>query len=148
MAARVGISTEALPLLVPDTVLRVWTDPTLRAAGSSFALPLLGILLAHELGHWFACRRHRLRVTPPYFLPAPVGFGTFGAFLRIRSAIRDKRQLVDVGVSGPIAGFVALLPFLILGVARSEPVAVRVTSALDDAVPWLYVPGESLLEPE
>lgn len=135
-----------MPLLLPDTVRRVWADPALRAAGLSFALPLLGILLAHELGHWFACRRHRLRVTPPYFLPAPVGFGTFGAFLRIRSSIRDKRQLVDVGVSGPIAGFVALLPFLVLGVARSEPVAVRVTSTLDDALPWLYLPGESLLE--
>jgi membrane-associated protease RseP (regulator of RpoE activity) len=133
-------------MLLPDTIRRVWTEPALLAQGLRFALPVLAILLAHELGHWFACRRHGLRVTPPYFLPAPVGLGTFGAFLRIRSPIRDRRQLVDVGVSGPVAGFVALLPFLIAGVAWSEPVSVRVIEDLDLAAVWLYLPGESLLE--
>ena len=122
IATRIDVSTDVVPMLVPETIQRVWTEPALLAQGFGFALPVLFILLAHELGHFFACRRHRLRVTPPYFLPAPVGLGTFGAFLRIRSAIRDRRQLVDVGVSGPIAGFVALVPFLVLGVAWSEPV--------------------------
>lgn len=133
-------------MLLPQTILKVWREPALLSQGLRFALPALVILLAHELGHWVACRRHRLRVTPPYFLPAPVGLGTFGAFLRIRSPIRDRRQLVDVGVSGPIAGFVALLPFLVLGVAWSEPVSVVVTEELESAAVWLYLPGESLLE--
>lgn len=146
VATRTDVSTDVVPLLLPRTVERVWSDPTLLSQGLSFALPVLAILLAHELGHWFACRRHGLRVTPPYFLPAPVGLGTFGAFLRIRSPIRDRRQLVDVGVSGPVAGFVALLPFLIAGVAWSEPVSIRVTEELESAPIWLYLPGESPLE--
>jgi membrane-associated protease RseP (regulator of RpoE activity) len=146
VATRTDVSTDVVPMLLPETISRVWTEPALLSQGLRFALPVLVILLAHELGHFFACRRHRLRVTPPYFLPAPVGLGTFGAFLRIRSSIRDRRQLVDVGVSGPIAGFVALLPFLVLGVAWSEPVSVLVTEELDAAAVWLYLPGESLLE--
>lgn len=146
IATRTDVSTDVVPMLVPKTIQRVWTEPALLAQGFRFALPVLVILLAHELGHYFACRRHRLRVTPPYFLPAPIGLGTFGAFLRIRSPIRDRRQLVDVGVSGPIAGFVALLPFLVLGVAWSEPVSVFVTDELEAAAVWLYLPGESLLE--
>ena len=72
------------------------------------------------MGHWLACRRHGLAVTPPYFLPAPLGLGTFGAFLRIRTPIRTKRQLLDVGAAGPVAGFLALLPVLLLAWASSR----------------------------
>jgi membrane-associated protease RseP (regulator of RpoE activity) len=88
--------------------------------GAQISLTLLGILLAHEMGHYVTCRRYGISSTVPYFLPFPLGFGTLGAFIRIRSPIRNKRELFDVGVSGPLAGFVALLPFLFYGVAHSR----------------------------
>jgi membrane-associated protease RseP (regulator of RpoE activity) len=100
------------------------------------------ILLCHEMGHWFACRRHRVAATPPYFLPAPFGFGTLGAFIRIRQPLRSRPELFDIGIAGPIAGAVALLPFLVLGAAWSTPAAVSVAS---EPSGWhLLVPGRGL----
>ncbi|MBZ0102825.1 MAG: site-2 protease family protein [Thermoanaerobaculia bacterium] len=145
VVSRTDLTTDLGLFLTPATVRAVWTEPALLAWGLSFALPTLVILLAHELGHWFACRRHALPATPPYFIPAPLGLGTFGAFIRIRAAIRGKRQLLDVGVSGPIAGFLVLLPFLVWGVARSQPVTLAVTGDLDASAVWLYRPGSNLL---
>jgi membrane-associated protease RseP (regulator of RpoE activity) len=132
-----------LPLfMLPETVRQVWTDPELLALGLAFSAPSLFILLCHELGHYLACRRYRLPSTLPYFLPLPLGIGTLGAFIRIRAAIRTKRELFDVGVAGPIAGFVALAPFLVLGVAWSEPVALA--SLPPEVGGLLLVPGDSL----
>jgi membrane-associated protease RseP (regulator of RpoE activity) len=105
--------------LTAGLVRRVWSDPALLSLGLSFSLPLLGILLAHELGHYVACRRYGIPATLPYFLPVPAMLGTMGAFIRIKSPIRSKRELFDVGFAGPAAGFVALLPFLLVGIARS-----------------------------
>ncbi|HSM14514.1 MAG TPA: site-2 protease family protein [Thermoanaerobaculia bacterium] len=112
-------------LVDPALARQVWSDPWLRGWGLRFAMATLFILLCHEMGHWLACRRHRLPATPPYFLPAPVGLGTFGAFIRIRAPIRRKRELLDVGVAGPIAGFVALLPVLWLGIVRAVPIPIE-----------------------
>lgn len=135
-------ATALAPALTPETVLAVWTDPTLLRLGLSFSLPALVILLCHEAGHLWACHRHRLPATLPYFLPLPLGLGTLGAFIRIRTPIRDKRVLFDVGVAGPLAGFAALLPFLVLGIARSRVVPL---STLADLAPgYLLVPGKSL----
>ncbi len=125
---------------------RVWLDEELRSWGLRFALPTLLILLCHELGHYVVCRRRGLPATPPYFVPAPLGLGTFGAFIRIRGPIRCRRDLIDVGISGPIAGFAALLPILIYGVAASEPVVPPApTEAAAAAGLVLYLPGRSLL---
>lgn len=140
---RTDVATDLVPWLLPSTVQRVWSDPRLLAVGLQFSLPTLVILLAHELGHWIACRRYRLPATPPFFLPAPFGLGTLGAFIRIRSPIRNKRQLFDVGVSGPLAGAVALLPFLLIGMARSRPAIVD-SLPLDQSAVILVVPGQSL----
>ncbi|KAB2962588.1 MAG: site-2 protease family protein [Thermoanaerobaculia bacterium] len=137
--------SDLVPLLLPETVIRVWTSPELLSWGLRFSLPTLFILLCHEMGHWLACRRHRLPATPPYFLPAPIGLGTFGAFIRIRGAIRSRRELLEVGVSGPLAGFAALLPFALLGVVLSEPVALPATSDSALSALRLFLPGESLL---
>lgn len=145
VAARTDRDTDLALWLTPTAVRTVWTDPQLLAWGLGFALPMLCILLAHEFGHWLACRHHRLPATPPYFLPAPAGLGTFGAFIRIRAVIRTKRQLLDVGVSGPIAGFLMLLPFLVLGVAASEPGTLQVSDDLGASPRWLYLPGRNLL---
>lgn len=139
---------ELLPYLTPSTLAHVWGDPGLLGLGLAFALPALGILLCHEMGHWLACRHYRLPSTLPLFLPLPLGLGTLGAFIKIRSPIRTKRELFDVGVAGPLAGFVALVPFLIVGVLWSEPVAVRTVEmaqgSLPDGAGYLFLPGESL----
>jgi membrane-associated protease RseP (regulator of RpoE activity) len=81
---------------------------------------LLLILGAHEMGHYFACRYHQVDATLPYFLPAPLPLtGTIGAFIRIREAFPNRRILFDIGVAGPLAGFVLLVPALFLGLAMS-----------------------------
>lgn len=144
LAARTDIVTDLVPLLLPSTVHRVWSDPELLRWGFAFAVPVLVILLAHEMGHYLLCRRYRLPATPPYFLPAPIGLGTFGAFIRIRGALRTKRELFDVGVAGPIAGFAALLPFLIYGIAHSAPSTLILVPESAEAMA-LYLPGKSLL---
>jgi membrane-associated protease RseP (regulator of RpoE activity) len=92
-------------------------------AGLSQSVPVLLILGAHEFGHYFACRYHNVDATLPYFLPAPLPLiGTFGAVIRIREAFPSKRALFDIGVAGPIAGFVALIPFLVWGLMHSTVV--------------------------
>lgn len=108
------------PFLTPALMAAVWGNPELLLLGLSFSAPVLLILLAHELGHYLACRYYRLPATLPYFLPVPLMLGTVGAFIRIRAPLRSRRELFDVGIAGPIAGFVVLIPFLIYGVAHSQ----------------------------
>jgi membrane-associated protease RseP (regulator of RpoE activity) len=122
----------------------VWGDPAILRLGLSFSLPAIAILLAHEMGHYLACRWHRLPSTVPYFLPLPLALGTLGAFIRIRAPIRDRRQLFDVGVAGPLAGFAVLLPFLLIGVARSQPVVTPPLAAGEGPAALLLVPGSCL----
>jgi len=136
-------ATTELPLfLLPETVRQVWSDPALLSLGLQFSLPAMFILLCHEMGHYLACRRYRLPATLPYFLPLPLGIGTLGAFIRIRTPIRTKRELFDVGVAGPIAGFVALIPFLVLGVLWSDKISAAEIPPGVQGV--LLVPGHSL----
>lgn len=153
------------PEMATFGILKIFSDPRLYLAGLKFSLPLLTILMCHELGHYFAARRHGLTATPPYFIPFPVpliGLGTLGAVIRIKDPIRDKKQLLDVGAAGPIAGFVALIPFLAFGIAASEvgektgeglylefaePLIYRLFEVLirpglpEDAVLWLHPTG-------
>ncbi len=98
----------------------IWTDPQALATGLPFSLTLLGILLAHEFGHYLACVYYRVNATLPYFIPAPTLIGTLGAFIRIRAPIYSRRALFDIGVAGPIAGFVFLLPALSIGLVYSK----------------------------
>lgn len=115
--------------------------------GLSFSLPLIAILLCHELGHYVTARRYQLSVSPPFFipgLPAPLGIGTFGAFIRLRTIVNDRRQLLDVGAAGPIAGFVVCLPILWWGLAHSQPWPESPISGM--AIPWAgeaLAPGDS-----
>lgn len=88
--------------------------------GIPFSFTLMGILLAHELGHYLIARKHGLDVTLPYFIPAPSIIGTFGAFIKMRSPVRDRRMLLDVGAAGPLVGVAVSIPFLILGFRLSE----------------------------
>ncbi len=122
LMSRTDVTTTLEPFLTPSVISTVWRSPELLKMGLTFALSALFILFCHEMGHYVACRIYGIPCTPPFFLPVPVNFGTFGAFIRIKSPIYSKRQLFDVGIAGPIAGFVALIPFLLYGVACSQPV--------------------------
>ncbi len=97
--------------------------PALLRLGIPFSFTLLAILLAHELGHYFAGKFYGIDVSYPYFIPAPNLFGTFGAFIRIRSPITTRRALFDVGLSGPVVGFLVALPAMAYGMATSKIVA-------------------------
>ena len=103
-----------------DFFFTLWKNPELLLAGLPFSVTLLSILLAHEFGHYFTCGFHSIDASLPYFLPAPTLIGTFGAFIRIRAPIFSRRDLFDVGVAGPLAGFVVLVPALGFGLALSK----------------------------
>lgn len=126
-----------------------WTQPRYLLQGLPFSLTLVGVLLAHEFGHYFAARYYRVDASLPYFLPVPTLIGTFGAFIRIRSAIMSKRVLFDVGIAGPLAGFAALILPLIAGVSLSKVVpgvanagdVVFGTPLLVRALEWAMFPG-------
>jgi membrane-associated protease RseP (regulator of RpoE activity) len=103
-----------------QTFRLAYRHPAALLSGLPFALTLLVILLAHELGHYFACRHHHIYSTYPFFIPAPTLIGTFGAFILIRSPIRSARALFDVGASGPLVGFIFALPALAYGVLHAR----------------------------
>ncbi|HTS03847.1 MAG TPA: site-2 protease family protein [Thermoanaerobaculia bacterium] len=111
-------------------ILRMGNSAQVRAAllrgGLAYCLPVLCILVAHELGHYLTARRYGIDASPPYFIPFIIPGvidypGTVGAFIRIREPFRTKAQLFDVGVAGPIAGFVATIPFLAWGITHARP---------------------------
>ncbi len=83
--------------------------------GFLFAATLLLILGVHELGHYFLARLHGVDVSLPYFIPVPFGLGTFGAFIRLRSPVQNRRALFDVGLAGPLAGLAVAIPLFIVG---------------------------------
>jgi len=89
--------------------------------GLLFSVPLLLILMAHEMGHYVACMKRGVDATLPFFMPSPTLFGTLGAFIRIKTPIYTRSDLFDIGSAGPIAGFVMLLPFLFVGLWLSHP---------------------------
>jgi membrane-associated protease RseP (regulator of RpoE activity) len=98
----------------------IWHHPAAWLWGFSYSFSLLGILLVHELGHFFACRFHRIEATLPFFIPAPTLIGTFGAFIKIKSPFSSKKALFDVGLAGPLAGFLVALPIIFIGLSHSR----------------------------
>jgi membrane-associated protease RseP (regulator of RpoE activity) len=108
--------------------------------GLWYSVSILAILGAHEFGHYYACRYYRVDASIPYFLPAPLPLtGTLGAFIRIRQPIPGKRELFDIGIAGPIAGFLVAVPVLCMGMAMS-----RVTQLPADTSGFIEL-GEPLL---
>ena len=102
------------------TAFDIILTPSLWSLGYPYSLSLILILGAHEMGHYVACRIYGIDATLPFFIPAPTPIGTFGAVIRIRSPFTSRRALFDVGVAGPIAGFVVSLPVLWWGLAHSH----------------------------
>jgi membrane-associated protease RseP (regulator of RpoE activity) len=127
--------------------------------GWPFAASLLGILLAHEFGHYFAGRYHKTAVSLPYFIPFPTSFlGTLGAFINMKERPRNKRVLLDIGIAGPLAGLIVAIPVLTLGLALSKTDTIQdfvytKAAGVADACPnralvgqTYACPGDNLLE--
>jgi membrane-associated protease RseP (regulator of RpoE activity) len=121
-----SLQQDTLPLFPLQWIAH---DPARILLGVPFSLTLLLILLAHEMGHYLMAMRYRVNATLPYFIPAPTLIGTLGAFIRIRSPIRSRAELFDIGIAGPIAGFAVALPILIAALALSRPVAENMGTA-------------------
>jgi membrane-associated protease RseP (regulator of RpoE activity) len=98
----------------------VLTNPVELYRGLPFAVSLMIILLTHEFSHYFASKWHGVKATLPYFIPAPTIIGTFGAFIKMKSPIVTRRALIDIGASGPIAGFIVSVAAAIIGLHSSE----------------------------
>lgn len=124
----------SLPLLsLDDGMLPLFpvkwalSDPSRLVLGIPFAATLLVILLAHEMGHFYYCVRYGVYATLPFFIPAPTLIGTLGAFIRIKSAIRSRAALFDIGIAGPVAGFAVSTVTLFFAMALSRPVPMAST---------------------
>ena len=104
--------------------------PALLVRGLWYSATILSILGCHELGHYFACRYYDVDASLPFFIPVPPPFltGTMGAFIRIREQIPSKKMLFDIGIAGPIAGFVVAVPALFIGLAMSHVVKLPAAS--------------------
>jgi len=89
-------------------------------AGLPFSISLLTILLCHEFGHYLMSKRYDVEATLPYFIPAPSFIGTFGAIIKMKSVVKSKKALINIGATGPLAGFFVSLPFLFYGLAHSS----------------------------
>jgi membrane-associated protease RseP (regulator of RpoE activity) len=112
--------TETLPFFPLGWVLQ---NPARLLLGVPFAGALLIVLLAHEMGHYYYCMKYGVYATLPFFIPAPTLIGTMGAFILIRSPIRTRSDLFDIGIAGPIAGFVLSVVTLIASIFLSKPMA-------------------------
>ncbi|MFZ3216390.1 MAG: site-2 protease family protein [Candidatus Acidiferrales bacterium] len=103
-------------------VLLPFQHPRMLLLGIPFSLTLLGFFMAHEMGHYLACRYYRVDCSYPFFLPSPFPFGTFGAVIKIRAPITTRRALFDIGIAGPILGFIVAVPLTAYGIAASKVV--------------------------
>lgn len=108
----------------------------------TFALPLMAILGIHEMGHYYAAKRHGVPASLPFFIPGPPPLGTFGAFISIRGPIPDRKTLFNLGVAGPICGFLATIPIAIIGLmlttSGAKPIPIE-TGGLDSIqMPLIY----------
>jgi hypothetical protein len=99
----------------------MFSHPARLLSGLPFMATLMLFFLAHEMGHYLYCRRYGVYATLPFFIPMPTLIGTMGAVILIRSRIRSRRALFDIGVAGPISGFVVALALLIVSLAWSKP---------------------------
>lgn len=126
---------EWIPFFPIEWILR---DPARLVLGIPFSATLLTILLAHEMGHYLFCRYYGVRATLPFFIPAPTLIGTLGAVIRIKAPIRSRAALFDIGIAGPIAGFVVAVTTLAIAMNLSKPLHVAGASDLQLGYPWIF----------
>lgn len=107
-----------------------FSNPLSLSKGIPFSLTLMVILGVHELGHFLFARKHHVDATLPYFIPAPTFIGTFGAFIKMRSPVRQRRALVEIGAAGPIFGFLVATPALFIGLKLSKVVPIAGTAGI------------------
>lgn len=141
-----------------------FTSESLLMGALTFALPLMAVLGIHEMGHYFMAKRHGVPASLPFFIPAPppplmFPLGTFGAFISIRSPIPNRKTLFDLGIGGPIAGFIATIPIAILGLmltnSGARPLPEETGGLISLAMPVIYeiigafvpITGEYALHP-
>ncbi len=105
-----------------------------------FSLPLMTIIGCHEMGHYFAAKRHKVAASLPFFIPAPTMLGTLGAFISMRDPIPDRKALVDIGISGPIVGFIVAIPVTILGLILGNSMMPSINPQATNAYVVLHVP--------
>src|SRR5881296_1519737 len=98
---------------------RAVPGPASLLSGVPFSCTLLAILVVHEFGHYFTARHYKASVSLPYFIPLPIGFGTLGAIIRMRSPARDRNSLFDIAAAGPLAGLAVAVPAMLLGLQWS-----------------------------
>lgn len=123
-------------------------DPRGLAQGIPFSASLMGILTAHELGHYLAARRYKLNVTLPFFIPLPFPpIGTLGAVIKMRTPIYTRRMLLDVGAAGPIAGMLVAIPVAIIGILGSPVLPVAESGGIRLGEPLLFQGLVALLAP-
>mgnify|MGYP001452051447 CR=1 FL=1 len=143
-------SSDSIELLrdveLTDRSSNAWLILRVLWTGWPFAVSLLGILVAHEMGHYIAARKHGASVTLPYFIPFPSGFlGTMGAVIQMRGAIRNKRVLLDVALSGPLAGLAVAIPVVVIGLHLSEVGPVPVSGFQLEGNSIMYLAAKYLV---
>jgi membrane-associated protease RseP (regulator of RpoE activity) len=106
--------------------------------GLPFSLTLMFILFAHEMGHYLCARHYGVYATPPFFVPFPSLIGTFGAFIRIKSPIPSRAALFDIGIAGPIAGFIPACVALLVGLSLSHPIVGYSSSEIQPGFPRAF----------
>lgn len=107
--------------------------------GPWYSISIMTILLSHELGHFFMCRKYNVEATLPYFLPVPFPpFGTFGAVIKMKGQIPSKKALFDIGAAGPIAGVIFAVPIIVIGLFCSEVAPAQGTHYLSLGEPVLF----------
>jgi membrane-associated protease RseP (regulator of RpoE activity) len=107
--------------------VNVIEEPGKFYKGLPFSLTLMSILLAHELSHYIASKKHNVQATLPYFIPAPTLIGTFGAFIKMKSPVTTRKALLDIGISGPLAGFIISVIVSVMGLSLSRIVPIQET---------------------
>jgi Zn-dependent protease len=122
----------------------IYHQPSRLLLGLPFSLTLMGILLAHEMGHYLYCKRYGVYATLPFFIPAPTLIGTLGAFIRIKSRIRSRDALFDIGIAGPIAGFVVAVPVMLAGLLLSHASAIPPDQEIHFGFPLIFELGRHL----
>lgn len=121
-------------------------SPSLLFSGLPFSLAIMTILLAHEMGHYLTCRHYGIQATLPYFIPAPTLVGTMGAFIRIKSPIQHRAALLEVGIAGPIAGFVLAVPTLFIALAKSTFITATASgSGFELGEPLIFKAFEAIM---